>query len=108
MRRRRLDGWDSALAQGARRFRALPLSALAESHMCDNKDSGLFPKTVAVKLGECDAFVSHSWADEGSAKMRHLKVWMGNEEKLICRVELENNVLTKGSVELLRQRGVCI
>jgi hypothetical protein len=25
---------DSALAQGARRFRALPLSALAESHMC--------------------------------------------------------------------------
>ena len=29
-------------------------------------------------------------------------------DKLICRTELENNVLTKGSVELLRSRGVCV
>lgn len=61
-----------ALALGKRSFYALHMSQLCESDFTDNKDTGLFQKTKNIKLGECDAFISHSWSDDGKEKWARL------------------------------------
>ena len=40
-------------------------------------------KTVAVTLGSVDAFCSHSWSDDGSAKFDELHKWAGGTKKFI-------------------------
>ena len=65
-----------ALDEGAKRLRALPLSALDPSDLATSSDSGLHAKTVPVALGEVDGFVSHSWSDDGAAKHAQLQAWV--------------------------------
>ena len=38
-------------------------------------DTGLNAKTQRCRLGEVDAFVSHSWSDDPAAKWRVLQAW---------------------------------
>ena len=64
-----------ALAQAAKRFRALPLSAIKEEDLASSSDTGLHAKTQPSKLGEVAGFVSHSWSDAGPAKYAQLHTW---------------------------------
>ena len=63
------------LELGASRFRTLPLDAIAEADLLTNQDTGLHAKTAHAKLGSADAFVSHSWHDDGAAKYAQLLAW---------------------------------
>ena len=65
----------TALKLGQKLFRALPLDQLTEEDLTDNRDTGLFARTVTLHLGECDAFFSHSWRDDGTAKYAALTNW---------------------------------
>ena len=69
-----------ALAEGAKRFRALPLSSLAESDLDSSTDSGLHRKTKSAALGDVDCFVSHSWSDAGAAKYARLHEWARGDD----------------------------
>ena len=63
------------LGEGARRFRALPLSALREEDMNSNQDTSMYGRTVGAALGAVDSFISHSWQDDGPAKFAQLTAW---------------------------------
>ena len=65
----------AAISTAASRFRVLPVANLAESDLTSSTDTGLNLKTNAAALGECDAFMSHSWADDGEAKFKCLHEW---------------------------------
>ena len=69
-----------ALAKGASRFRALPLSRLSAEDLTTNQDTGLYKKTAEASLGAVSGFVSHSWADDGAAKFVQLQAW-GHEAR---------------------------
>ena len=65
-----------ALAQAQSRFRGLPLLALTVEEMAHNKpDPEMHAKTVSARLGEVNAFASHSWSDGGNAKFERLHEW---------------------------------
>lgn len=77
-------GVAKALADGAQRFRAQPLSTLTRAALMDSKpDPSLNAGTVPAKLGEVHAFMSHSWSDDGSRKFDALHEWAGGDHKLI-------------------------
>ena len=60
----------------SRNFRAQPLSVLTREVLLNNQpDPTLHAKTVAAELGAVDAFMSHSWSDDGSAKFDSLHEW---------------------------------
>ena len=46
-------------------------------------DPQLLQSTVNTKLGNVDAFVSHSWSDDGHAKFEKLHEWSGGEGRLL-------------------------
>jgi len=69
-----------ALAKGASRFRALPLSRLSAEDLTTNQDTGLYEKTAEASLGAVSGFVSHSWSDDGAAKHTQLLAW-GHEAR---------------------------
>lgn len=57
-------------------FRAWPLAKLTREILEDNKpDPSLHSHTTAAKLGSVDAFVSHSWSDDGTSKYTALQEW---------------------------------
>ena len=57
----------------AGRFRGLPWSALEARHISSSLGSAeLSAATVPVKLGGVDAFISHSWADDGEPQGRRV------------------------------------
>ena len=63
------------LSEGAKRFRALPLSSITAEDLSDNQDTSMFDRTSSARLGEVDAFISHSWHDAGGAKFAQLQHW---------------------------------
>lgn len=64
------------LAQASARFRCLNLDRLEFQDLADNSPSpGLFDRTSTCALRHCDAFVSHSWHDDPSAKWDALQRW---------------------------------
>ena len=65
----------AVLATAAAKFRTLPVDELTEDDMLSNADTGLHAKTSATPLGKCDAFISHSWKDDGRAKYAALREW---------------------------------
>ena len=42
------------------RFRGLVVTAVQESDLITNNDTGLASKTTQLALGQCDVFMSHS------------------------------------------------
>ena len=73
-----------ALELAAARFRVLPLKSLTAADLSTNEDTGLFPRTELAPLGECDAFVSHSWRDDGDRKHSklHEREWGKGEPSI--------------------------
>ena len=69
---------EKALQAARAHFRVLPLNQLAESDLASSADTGLHERTQHARLGECDAFLSHSWRDDGTAKYAALHEWMAS------------------------------
>ena len=71
---------DAVLAEGTKNFRGMPFASLTASDLANNSDTGMFARTTPAALGEVSAFVSHSWSDDGDAKMAQLSEWASAEE----------------------------
>ena len=74
-----------AFATAAQCFRALPLSTLTLATLTNNEpDPSLHNLTVPAVLGGVDAFMSHSWSDDGKLKYERLHEWarelVGNDD----------------------------
>jgi hypothetical protein len=69
---------NNVLSEGSKRFRALPLSSIDSDDLSHNKDTSMYVRTNEAKLGEVEAFISHSWHDAGAAKFAQLQHW-GNK-----------------------------
>ena len=73
-----------ALVAASALFRGLPLKVITEEELAHNTpDPSLHAKTTSLALGTCDAFVSHSWSDDGHSKFTQLHGWAAGEEKQI-------------------------
>ena len=64
-----------AVDVAAKAFRGLPFDKMSREDWLTNKDTGLNKHCVPLKPGKCDAFVTHSWSDDGNAKWTHLVQW---------------------------------
>lgn len=65
-----------AICQAKQRFRCISVDQLDESVLADNcPNSAHGALAVPCSLGRCDAFLSHSWQDDGNAKWRALQRW---------------------------------
>ena len=66
----------AALQHGIRNFRALAFTRLEEADLVSNSSSsGLYERTQLATLGSVDAFMSHSWHDDPTAKWDALTKW---------------------------------
>ena len=66
------EAYDHGLAH----FCAAPFSALSEAvFVSRDVAAGLGVLTQVVELGECDAFISHSWSDSAPQKWSALTDW---------------------------------
>ena len=85
-----------AFKLGAERFRKLPLAKLKLEEIAGRKSGAvagdwktspgwptreLYNKTTLAKIGEVDAFISHSWSDDGDAKFKCLQEWKTKDLK---------------------------
>ena len=69
-------GRGRALSLARENFRALSVATLDVTDLNSNTDAhDLFKRTSKAKLGEVDAFMSHSWSDAGAPKFSMLKSW---------------------------------
>lgn len=76
---------DDACAAACRSFRLLPWRALTAEDCASSADSGLHERTEPAKVGCVDAFVSHSWSDDGQEKYEALASWARAFEHEVCR-----------------------
>ena len=74
-----IGGTDPATAYtvAIKKFRGLNVSEVQLDDLDSSKDTGMHARTQRQSLGEVDAFVSHSWADDGSDKHKMLTEWGG-------------------------------
>jgi len=69
-------GAKEVLAEAQARFKSLQLKDLSLSTLLSNApDPSLAWSTVPTRLGDCDAFVSHSWHDCAATKWRSMQCW---------------------------------
>jgi len=72
-------GLRRALIDAERSFCTLPFGVLREEHFEEAAtmlaDQGLASQTASCKLGEADAFLSHSWRDGAQLKWEKLSAW---------------------------------
>ena len=62
--------------QGRARFRAITLDQLSFVEMADQKPNpALFERSKPARLGDVDAFLTHSWSDCAAAKWAALQAW---------------------------------
>lgn len=70
------------MGQAKKRFRSVDFSLLDENELATNRPSpAVFALSQAVKLGCCDAFVSHSWHDDAPAKWVAMNWWRSKFER---------------------------
>eukprot|EP00929_Paragymnodinium_shiwhaense_P005318 TRINITY_DN10709_c0_g1_i1.p1 TRINITY_DN10709_c0_g1~~TRINITY_DN10709_c0_g1_i1.p1 ORF type:complete len:684 (-),score=86.40 TRINITY_DN10709_c0_g1_i1:524-2485(-) len=72
-----------AIAQAKRRFRGIRLEELnmedfISSAVCESERGRMFERSWPVRLGHCDAFISHSWHDDLSTKWHAVQAWRSN------------------------------
>jgi hypothetical protein len=92
----------SAISAAKERFRGLPLSRLSVDDMASNKPSPeLFAKTELVALGEVEAFVSHSWQDDGVKKYALLEEWRQPyiEKEIDPTIWLDKACIDQGDID---------
>jgi hypothetical protein len=64
------------LSEGRRRFMSITLDQLDFEEMKDREPNPeLFQRAVSARIGEVDAFLSHSWSDPSLEKWRALNEW---------------------------------
>eukprot|EP00931_Biecheleriopsis_adriatica_P097335 TRINITY_DN7109_c0_g2_i1.p1 TRINITY_DN7109_c0_g2~~TRINITY_DN7109_c0_g2_i1.p1 ORF type:complete len:526 (+),score=68.52 TRINITY_DN7109_c0_g2_i1:20-1597(+) len=69
-------GAEEIVSQAQERFRALELASLSKEDLQDNiPNPALFANSFPVRLGDVDAFVSHSWRDSADGKWVALQRW---------------------------------
>ena len=68
-------GIDRALSLARQRFRVIHFSELGELDFASSQDTGCYARAVKAALGECDAFMSHSWSDSWTQKWQTLSEW---------------------------------
>jgi len=66
--------------QAKQNFYAIPTSSLHLVDLASNEDTGLNERVGRAKLGQVDAFVSHSWHDSGEPKFAALMDWANGFE----------------------------
>lgn len=66
-------------------FRVLSFDCLCETDFSSNSDSGLGGRSISVALGDCDAFLSHSWHDDAAQKWAALRSWADDFERATGR-----------------------
>ena len=69
-----------ALAEAQASLKGLPFAALSEADFASSASAHLDRKSVAVRMGVIDAFVSHSWNDSGATKWRVLSEWVAKRQ----------------------------
>ena len=107
-----------AIKLGTERFRALPLAKLTREEIAGRKvgtfandwksspgwpTRELFAKTFWAKFGKVDAFVSHSWSDDGDAKFDRLHEWAVEEKE---KEKEKADTAAAGASELTRAGAV--
>eukprot|EP00746_Dinoflagellata_sp_MGD_P157652 gnl/MRDRNA2_/MRDRNA2_86275_c0_seq2.p1 gnl/MRDRNA2_/MRDRNA2_86275_c0~~gnl/MRDRNA2_/MRDRNA2_86275_c0_seq2.p1 ORF type:complete len:495 (+),score=55.37 gnl/MRDRNA2_/MRDRNA2_86275_c0_seq2:197-1486(+) len=60
--------WDTAIA------------STSKVKNCNFMETGLYAATQPAEMGECDAFLSHSWHDNAQSKLRALSAWASEFE----------------------------
>ena len=63
---------NAMVEQAKQNFYAIPTSSLHLVDLASNEDTGLNERVGRAKLGQVDAFVSHSWHDTGEPKFAAL------------------------------------
>jgi hypothetical protein len=90
------------LASAKSTFRGLHSSAIGLEDLGTSADTGLNEKVFAIKLGQCDAFISHSWHDDGAAKYAALASWASafeNEHHRLPVVWLDKASINQDDIE---------
>uniref|UniRef100_A0A7S2HSR9 TIR domain-containing protein n=1 Tax=Zooxanthella nutricula TaxID=1333877 RepID=A0A7S2HSR9_9DINO len=65
-----------AMTEASQRFRSVLAADITPDALRDNAPDPQFANFAnPCRLGECDAFVSHSWHDEADAKWEALQAW---------------------------------
>ena len=65
----------AVLSMSRRTFTGLPFDVLCKGDFASNQDTGLNAKARRCRLGEVDAFLSHSWHDNAESKWQTLSSW---------------------------------
>jgi len=91
------------LQQAKKRFRCVDFSKLEETELATNKPSpACFALSRVVKLGCCDAFVSHSWHDDAPAKWEAMNCWrlrFERKRKRSPHIWLDKCCIDQGDIE---------
>eukprot|EP00928_Gymnodinium_smaydae_P088274 TRINITY_DN72387_c0_g1_i1.p1 TRINITY_DN72387_c0_g1~~TRINITY_DN72387_c0_g1_i1.p1 ORF type:complete len:529 (+),score=73.18 TRINITY_DN72387_c0_g1_i1:44-1588(+) len=71
---------EEAIAEAKMRFRAIDLDKLDKddfitSPIYESPSQAISHRARSLKLGQCDAFVSHSWHDDSNLKWEALQSW---------------------------------
>jgi len=92
-----------ALTLAKNSFRIIKMDRLDQDDFLTNKDTGLFQKTENVKLGDCDAFISHSWSDDPHEKWDKLvefnKDFKINNEDQDAKVWLDKACINQEDID---------
>ena len=70
-----------------------------ESDLASNQDTGLHERTVPARLGECSAFLSHSWSDDGVAKYAALHEWAEEAKIASPRIWLDKACIDQTNID---------
>jgi hypothetical protein len=80
---------------GLERFRAISFDDLAASDFDHNKATrDLYALTVPVAIGAVDAFLTHSWRDDGAAKYAATRTWAF----LLISTHLSSNLISSDRI----------
>ena len=69
-------------------FRLIPFKSMSDTDLVGNDGTSLASRSVEANLGDCDAFVSHSWSDSAKAKWEVLADWASAFERMNQRTPL--------------------
>jgi len=100
-----------ALVLARERFCALPFDLLQPNDLSTSTDTGLNQNSVHMKLGQCDAFISHSWSDSGDRKYSALNNWAVNFSALWRRspfVWLDKACIKQGPEHSISEQLACL
>ena len=88
---------NSIIEVASERFRAISVDDISVDDLTKSEDTGVGEKAVNLPLGDCNAFFSHSWRDDGVSKHEVLTSWAASWHRKTGK--LPNVWLDKGSID---------